>query len=63
MQERLSSLAGIQPTTQWLSACTLHLRQNSLNDNEDEVLHQIIHTDLRNVVRRHGGVGDVNGNN
>ena len=70
MQDRLSSLAGIEPTTEWLGACTSHLRQVSLHNNEDEVLHQIIHTDLRNVVRRlgtstgrtDGGGGDINRN-
>lgn len=51
MQERLSSLAGVHPVSPWIDACRSHLRQNSIQDNEDEVLHQILHTDLRNVVR------------
>jgi hypothetical protein len=56
MEEKLRSLAGIKPTPEWLNECQSHLRQhnNIINRNyneEDEVLHQILHTDLRNVVR------------
>lgn len=57
MEQRLSKLAGIRPTLEWLYACKsfLEVEANSNNNNndngEDEILHQIIHTDLRNVVR------------
>ena len=62
LQERLSSLAGVKPVLPWLDACRSHLRQHSLQDNEDEVLHQILHTDLRNVVRNMRNADSVSGN-
>ena len=53
MEERLAIQVGIKPSSEWLEACRNHLRhQTQSSDNEDEVLHQIINTDLRNVVRR-----------
>lgn len=53
MEERLAIQAGVKPSPEWLDACRKHLHQQTQpSDNEDEVLHQILHTDLRNVVRR-----------
>ena len=61
MRERLCSQAGVNPTNEWLSVCRNYLRQQpSSNDDEDDVLHQIIHTDLRNVVRHCSAVDDNN---
>jgi len=58
MEERLSNLAGVKASSEWIEACKSHLLDQRLQDNEDEVLHQIIHTDLRNVVRRLGNSND-----
>ena len=59
MEERFAATAGIKPTKEWLDACTKCLTSQqsptySSSDEpcqEEEILHQILHTDLRNVVR------------
>jgi RecQ mediated genome instability protein len=53
IRTRLLQSFGVQPCQEWLQACLSHLRNNGTNQNKmvDGVLHQLIHTDLRDVVR------------
>lgn len=61
--EQLQNVAGVIPSNDWLTACRSHL----LNTNEDDtvtvtadaILHQVLHADLRDVVRQlhDGGSG------
>jgi len=51
---KLASFAGVHPSTEWLEACRQHLRQlNDINahNEDDAILHQVLHSDLRDVVR------------
>ena len=48
--EQLQSIAGVAPSTEWLNACRSYL--SSVNDDTpDAVLQQILHSDLRDVIR------------
>ena len=48
--EQLQSIAGVAPSTEWLTACRSYLSSID-NDTPDAVLHQILHSDLRDVIR------------
>ena len=53
--QTLHSVAGVLPSNEWLTACRSYLQSTTANSNDDtspdNVLHQILHADLRNVVR------------
>jgi hypothetical protein len=54
--DRLNSLVSIYPSRCWLDACLQHVNdtESSISEFDDycaAVLHQILHSDLRNVVR------------
>jgi RecQ mediated genome instability protein len=56
IRTRLLQSFGVQPCQEWLQACLSHLRNNLTNRNNnvvvvDGVLHQLLHADLRDVVR------------
>eukprot|EP00559_Dactyliosolen_fragilissimus_P002570 CAMPEP_0184867188 /NCGR_PEP_ID=MMETSP0580-20130426/25337_1 /TAXON_ID=1118495 /ORGANISM="Dactyliosolen fragilissimus" /LENGTH=710 /DNA_ID=CAMNT_0027367289 /DNA_START=94 /DNA_END=2223 /DNA_ORIENTATION=- len=53
MEERFSRLAGVRPSQVWLDSCRQHLQSNSHGEGteEDAILHQILNSDLRDVVR------------
>ena len=36
----------------WLTACRIHLRETNQPETADSVLYQVLHSDLRNVVKR-----------
>jgi len=57
-QQRLTSI-GISPSSDWLEACLKYLQQQNQTADEDSILHQILNTDLRDVVRCVGGDVDV----
>ncbi len=78
MEDRFASTVGIRPSPEWLDACREYLRgrnrrgsnidtpsTSQSHEEEDEILYQIINTDLRNVVRRLDGnsvrIGNGNG--
>jgi hypothetical protein len=56
MEDRLASVGIHCISPDWLSACKEYLQQHNQqptsSSSEDEILEQIINTDLRNVVRR-----------
>lgn len=48
---KLQSCAGITVSHSWLEACQNYIRSKNGNpDNEDAILYEILHTDLRQVV-------------
>ena len=49
-RQKLKLVAGVMPSEPWLTACLAHLRQTN-EDTEEAVLQQILHSDLRDVVR------------
>jgi len=52
-QARLAAIAGVRPSRGWLQACRSHLiAQGETGGDDDALLHQILHSDLRDVVRR-----------
>jgi hypothetical protein len=52
MRETLSRIAGVQPSQHWLQDCQTELRMTgAANCTADAVLQQILHHDLRDVVR------------
>lgn len=52
MEQRLANVGIHCISPDWLSACNEYLREQNQPINEDEILQQIMNTDLRNVVRR-----------
>jgi len=50
LRQRFSSI-GISPSSEWLEACLQYLRQQNQAADEDAILHQMLNTDLRDVVR------------
>lgn len=50
--DELERKAGVRVSSQWLSACLAHLRETNQHVTADAVLHQILHSDLRDVVQR-----------
>ena len=55
MEQRLQSI-GIQPSPQWLEDCRRYLEEQGQSCSEDEILHQILNNDLRDVIRRFDAV-------
>ena len=52
IREKLQQIAGIQPSEHWLEDCLNELRLTSNDgDSPDAILQQILHHDLRDVVR------------
>jgi hypothetical protein len=49
--ERLERSVGVQPDNHWLEACQSFFRENLQEGSNDAILHQILHADLRDVVR------------
>jgi len=52
MEQRLANVGIHCISPDWLSACNEYLREQNQPINEDEILQQVMNTDLRNVVRR-----------
>lgn len=50
LRQRLSSV-GISPSSEWLDGCLQYLREQNQTPHDDEILHQILNADLRDVVR------------
>jgi hypothetical protein len=50
IRSKLVQTAGVMPSEDWLTACQTHLRLTN-EETADAVLLQILHTDLRDVVR------------
>jgi hypothetical protein len=50
IRSKLVQTAGVMPSEDWLTACQAHLRLTN-EETADAVLLQILHTDLRDVVR------------
>lgn len=48
----LKEKAGVRVSSEWLTACLAHLRETNEAESEEQVLHQILYSDLRNVVQR-----------
>jgi hypothetical protein len=48
---RLEEKVGVNPSEQWLAACQSFLQETNQEATSDAVLHQILHCDLRDVVR------------
>ncbi len=48
----LKEKAGVRVSSEWLTACLAHLRETHEAESEEQVLHQILYSDLRNVVQR-----------
>lgn len=55
IREELKKIAGVEPSRHWLKDCCNHLQSTNQNNAEavsaDAVLDQILHQDLRDVVR------------
>lgn len=53
IRRQLLESIGVHPSQEWLRACLLHLQSTPLHNNNviDEVLNQLLHADLRDVVR------------
>jgi RecQ-mediated genome instability protein 1 len=49
---RLETIAGVRVSQDWLTACRAHLRETRLAETADSILHQVLHSDLRDVVSR-----------
>jgi hypothetical protein len=50
IRAKLESSAGVLPSDDWLTACRAHLQLTN-QDTVDDILHQVFHADLRDVVR------------
>ena len=50
IRTKLEQIAGVMPSEGWLLACQAFLRLTN-EDTADAVLHQVLHADLRDVVR------------
>lgn len=48
----LERKAGVRVSSEWLTACLAHLRETRQSETADNVLYQILHSDLRDVVQR-----------
>lgn len=63
LQQRFESDAGVRPSQCWLDQCVAHLRGSNIinaangppvgRGEEDEIWNQILHADLRDVVREY----------
>lgn len=49
---QLETIAGVRVTQEWLTACRAHLRETCQPESADSILHQVLHSDLRDVVYR-----------
>lgn len=57
LQSHFETTAGIRPSRNWLRECLIHLRHHPGNPNtaaviEELIWNQVLHADLRDVVRR-----------
>lgn len=50
IRAQLLQTAGVNPSEDWITACLTHLRLTN-TETADAVLHQVLHSDLRDVVR------------
>lgn len=50
IRTKLEQTAGVIPSDDWLTACQAHLKLTN-EETADAVLHQVLHADLRDVVR------------
>ena len=52
MLSRLVNQAGVNPSPEWWQACCAHVQGEHRNRNTgDSILHEVLHSDLRDVVR------------
>lgn len=56
LQQHFENQAGIQPSQRWLDQCLMHVRSGDnapfeTNSVDEEIWNQILHADLRDVVR------------
>lgn len=49
---QLETIAGVRVSQEWLTACRAHLRETRQPESADSILHQVLHSDLRDVVSR-----------
>lgn len=65
LQQRFEDQAGIRPSRCWLEKCLAHIRNPanvsrvSVDQEEGEVWNQILHSDLRDVVREYQALTDT----
>jgi RecQ-mediated genome instability protein 1 len=52
ISSRLETIAGVRVSQDWLTACRAHLREIRQPETADSILHQVLHSDLRDVVSR-----------
>ena len=56
IQESLVRSAGVHPSKEWVEACISFLQEEDIPVTSDGVLHQVLHSDLRDVVRSSNNV-------
>ena len=51
VEDSLERSVGVKPSRRWLEACRSFLQENGGDNSADSILFQILHSDLRDVVR------------